>query len=124
MYVFTYAFDANGIPTGLWTCRLNRPQDQWIYTLRYADGALQESYTENEPTGDRNGLSKGAAADDGLVGYQLLDEINKLLLQPYDYKEMPIRSSLSHEQLNHNNRIINSEGNMYGFLGYRTYHQR
>ena len=52
----------------VWTCRLNRPSEKWINCIRYADGKLQESYTENMQTGDRNGHIKGAAADDGLVG--------------------------------------------------------
>ena len=35
---------------------------------------------------------------------------------------MPVRSSLNKEQQSHNSRIINAEGNKYGFLGYQGYH--
>ena len=122
MQIFSFAFDENHQPSGLWTCRLNRPSEQWMYCIRYADGKLQESYTENMQTGDRTGQRTGVGADDGEVGRPLLQEINKLLLQPYGYKEMPIRSSLNKEQQSHNSRIINTEGNKYGFLGYQGYH--
>ena len=122
MQIFSFAFDENHQPCGLWTCRLNRPSEQWTFCLRYADGKLQESYTENVATGDRTGQRSGVGADDGEVGRPLLQEINKLLLQPYGYKEMPIRSSINKEQQSHNSRIINAEGNKYGFLGYQGYH--
>ncbi len=121
MQIISYAFDENHQPKGLWTCRLNRPSEQWMYCIRYADGKLLESYTENMATGDRTG-QRTAGADDSDVGRPLLKEINKLLLQPYGYKEMPIRSSLNKEQQSHNFRIINAEGNKYGFLGYQGYH--
>ena len=123
MQILSFAFDENHQPSGLWTCRLNRPSEKWINCIRYADGKLQESYTENMQTGDRNGYSR-VAADDGLVGRTLLAEINKLLLQPYDYKEMPIRSSLTPEQQAHNFRNLNADGDKFGFLGYRGYHQK
>ena len=122
MQIFSFAFDEKHQPSGLWTCRLNRPSEQWMFCIRYADGKLQESYTENMQTGDRTGQRTGVGADDGEVGRPLLQEINKLLLQPYGYKEMPIRSSLNKEQQSHNSRIINAEGNKYGFLGYQGYH--
>jgi hypothetical protein len=121
MQIISYAFDENHQPSGLWTCRLNRPSEQWMFCIRYADGKLQESYTENMATGDRTGQRSGVGADDGEVGRPLLQEINKLLLQPYGYKEMPIRSSINKEQQSHNSRIINAEGNKYGFLGYQGY---
>ena len=122
MQIFSFAFDENHQPCGLWTCRLNRPSEQWMFCIRYADGKFQESYTENMQTGDRTGQRTGVGADDGEVGRPLLQEINKLLLQPYGYKEMPIRSSINKEQQSHNSRIINAEGNKYGFLGYQGYH--
>ena len=84
MQIFSFAFDEKHQPSGLWTCRLNRPSEQWMFCIRYADGKLQESYTENMQTGDRTGQPTGVGADDGEVGRPLLQEINKLLLQPYE----------------------------------------
>ena len=68
MQIFSFAFDENHQPNGIWTCRLNRPSEQWTFCLRYADGKLQESYTENMATGDRTGQRTGVGADDGEVG--------------------------------------------------------
>ena len=113
-YIFSYEFDENHQPNGLWTCKLNRPSQQNVDCLRYDHGTLVENYYENEATGDRGGKRK----DDVQVATPLFEEINKLLVQPYGYKEVPIRSSVSEEQQAENSRILNAEGSDFGFLGY------
>ena len=120
MKVFSYEFDENHLPHGIWTCKLNRPSEMFVHCLRYNHGQLMENYYENLSTGDRGGQGR----DDYPVGNPLVEEINKLLLQPYDYKEMPIRSSLTDEQKAANSRVVNAEGSKFGFLGYRGYGQR
>ena len=119
MNIFSYEFDENHLPNGLWTHKLNRPSEQYVKCLRYDHGTLLKCYLLNEATGDQSSLG----VDDFQVGSQLLKAINSLFTQPYRYKEMPIRSSLNEEQIDWNNRSINSNGNKYGFLGYQNYGQ-
>lgn len=119
MHIFSYEFDEKGLPIGLWSCKVNRPSEQWGDYLRYANGKLLECYSENSATGDRTGSTKGEGANNGAVCRPLLKEINKLLSQPYDYKEMPIRNSLSQKQQDWNYTVGNTKGDKFGFLGYR-----
>ena len=122
MKLFTYEFDENNQPNGLWKCKLDRKQERFVHCLRYDHGKLMEYYYEDITTGDRGGQKGEKGADELQVGDPLIDEIIKLLSQPYDFKEMPIRSSLTKEQEAVNR--LHVEGNNYGFLGYRGYGNR
>ena len=118
MYVFSYEFDENNLPNGIWKCKLDRKQEEAVNCSRYDHGKLMESYYEYITTGDRVRQTK----DELWVGDPLIKEIIKLLIQPGGFKEMPIRSSLTKEQEAVNS--TNDKGNKYGFLGYRGYGNR
>ena len=118
IYVFSYEFDENNQPNGIWKCILDRKQEQFVNCLRYDHGKLMESYYEDITTGDRVILRR----DELQVGKPLIEEVLKLLMEPYYFKEMPIRSSLTIEQQAVNSK--HDKGNKYGFLGYRGYGNR
>ena len=122
MKIFSYEFDENNQPNGLWKCKLDRKDAKFVHCLRYDHGKLMESYYEDITTGDRGGQRKEKAADELQVGDPLIDEIIKLLGQPYDFKEMPIRSSLTKEQESFND--LHTDGYKFGFLGYRGFGNR
>ena len=122
MKLFTYEFDENNQPNGLWKCKLDRKQEQVVHCLRYDHGKLMEYYYENITTGDRGGQRSEKGADELQVGDPLIEEIIKLLSQPYNFKEMPIRSSLTKEQQAYNN--LHTDGYKFGFLGYLGYGNR
>jgi hypothetical protein len=62
--------------------------------VRYEHGTLKMSYHENITTGDREGVRYEGNAEIVEVVDPLLEGIDNLLAQPYDFKEMPIRSGL------------------------------
>lgn len=120
MMRFSYEFDENNQPNGLWKYKLDRKQERLVHCLRYDHGKLIEYFNEDITTGDRNGHSK----EDFHVGQPLIQEIQYLLSHPYGFKEMPIRSSLTKEQQAINDRAIFAENSKYGFLGYPGYRER
>lgn len=115
MYVFSYEFDENNLPNGIWKRKLDRKQEEAVNCSCYDHGKLMESYYEYITTGDRVSQS----TDELQVGMPLIEAILNLLIQPYYFKEMPIRSSLTQKQKAVNNTL--DKGNKYGFLGYRSY---
>jgi hypothetical protein len=114
---FSYEFDENNLPHGLWKYRLDRKQEEYVYCMRYDHGKFVEAYHEKISTGDR--------FDDGntdlFVGHELINEILNLLTDPYSFKEMPIRSSLTKEQQMINSRALFDKNNFFGFLCYPGY---
>jgi len=120
MEIISYEFDENNLPHGVWSCKLDRKQEQYINCLRYDHGKLVNAYAENITTGDRTNLTIGEFR----VGGTLIKEILKLLADPYYFKEMPIRSSLTQEQRAQNFGAIYTEASQYGFLCYPGYKGR
>lgn len=112
-YFHTYQFDENDLPVGIWKKKLN--QKSIIYTeyAVYKGGQQVQSYYETDSTGDRTDTS------DDRFFFSLLEGINHLLMQPYNFKEMPIRSSLKGIEGVIYPRF--DDGMKFGFLGIKGF---
>ena len=115
--IVTYEFDENNLSNGLWKCKVDDNKWQMIDCVRYEHGTLKMSYHENITTGDREGVRYEGNAEILEVVDPLLEGIDNLLAQPYDFKEMPIRSGLKGKDVGFHPHVVT--GSKFGFLGFR-----
>lgn len=110
-YIYSYQCDADDIPIGTWTKIRNRKDVTFTECCVFENGKAIKGYTEQVATGDRSSINVDYYHND------LLKDITRLLKYPYNFKEMPIRSSVEGQRL----RFKFRDGLKFGFLGIKGY---
>ena len=110
-YIYSYQCDAEDYPVGIWTKRANRKDATDTHCCVFENGKSVNVYAEKMATGDRYSTTYDLYCND------LLEGITRLLQRPYDFKEMPIRSSLE----GHPQHSKFNDGLKFGLLGIKGY---
>jgi hypothetical protein len=110
-YIYSYQCDAEDQPVGIWTMKANRKDATDTHCCVFENGKAVNGYAVKMATGDRYSTTYDLYCND------LLEGITRLLKRPYDFKEMPIRSSLD----GHSMDSKFNDGLKFGLLGIKGY---